>query len=100
MSHRPAATDLTTQEHRMNWTQEPDVVRLGLLDHLARSNRAVWENFSLDANLTRVSALRAALDAGCSIEQLASALGVHVSEVDAVAWTGRPDNALPAALTA
>ena len=63
---------------------------LALLDRLARSNRAVWEHFSLDANLARVSALRAALDAGCSQEQVASALGVHVSEVDAVAWSGAP----------
>jgi hypothetical protein len=79
----------------MNWTQETDRHRRALLDALARSNRAVWEGFSLDANLTRVSALREALDAGCSMEQVASALGVHVSEVDAVAWTGRPDAALP-----
>ena len=34
------------------------------------------EHFSLDANLARVSALRAALEAGCSLEQVASALGV------------------------
>ena len=79
----------------MNWTQESDPHRRELLDALVRSNRAVWEAFSLDANLTRVSALRSALDAGCSLEQVASALGVHVSEVDAVAWTGRPDDAVP-----
>ncbi len=76
----------------MNWTQESDPQRRVLLDTLVRSNRAVWEGFSLDANLARVSALRAALEAGCSVEQVASALGVHVSEVDAVAWTGRPDD--------
>ena len=79
----------------MNWTQETDRRRRALLDALVRSNRAVWEGFSLDANLARVSALREALDGGCSSEQVASALGVHVSEVDAVAWTGRPDAALP-----
>ncbi len=79
----------------MNWSQEPDPRRLALLDALVRSNRAVWEGFSLDANLTRVSALREALVGGCSLEQVASALGVHVSEVDAVAWTGRPDAAMP-----
>jgi hypothetical protein len=82
------------QEQRMNWSQEPDPQRLALLDALVRSNRAVWEGFSLDANLARVSALREALDGGCSLEQVASALGVHVSEVDAVAWTGRPDDAV------
>jgi hypothetical protein len=27
---------------------------------------------------------------------VASALGVHVSEVDAVAWSGRPDDLMPA----
>ena len=80
----------------MNWTQERDPQRRALLDALARSNRAVWEGFSLEANLVRVSALREALEAGCSVEQAASALGVHVSEVDAVAWTGRPDDLLPA----
>ena len=80
----------------MNWTQERDPGRRALLDALARSNRAVWEGFSLEANLARVSALREALEAGCSVEQAASALGVHVSEVDAVAWTGRPDDLLPA----
>jgi hypothetical protein len=80
----------------MNWTQERDPQRRVLLDALARSNRAVWEAFSLEANLARVSALRAALEAGCSAEQAASALGVHVSEVEAVAWTGRPDDLLPA----
>ncbi len=80
----------------MNWTQERDPQRRDLLYALARSNRAVWEGFSLDANLARVSALREALDAGCTLEQVASALGVHVSEVDAVAWTGRPDDAVPA----
>jgi hypothetical protein len=80
----------------MNWSQERDPQRRELLDALVRSNRAVWEGFSLDANLTRVAALREALDAGCSLEQVASALGVHVSEVDAVAWTGRPDDAVPA----
>ena len=79
----------------MNWSQERDPQRRALLDALVRSNRAVWEGFSLDANLTRVSALREALDAGCSLEPVASALGVHVSEVDAVAWTGRPDDAVP-----
>lgn len=82
----------------MNWAQETDRQRLALLDALVRSNRAVWEGFSLDVNLTRVSALRQALDAGCSVEQVASALGVHVSEVDAVAWTGRPDDAVRAGL--
>ena len=80
----------------MNWTQERDPGRRALLDALARSNRAVWEGFSLEANLARASALRAALEAGCSVEQVASALGVHVSEVDAVAWTGLPDDLLPA----
>jgi hypothetical protein len=80
----------------MNWTQERDPQRRVLLDALVRSNRAVWEGFSLDANVARVSALREALEAGCSVEQVASALGVHVSEVDAVAWTGRPDDLLPA----
>ncbi len=80
----------------MNWTQERDPQRRDLLDALARSNRAVWEGFSLDANLARVSALREALDAGCTLEQVASALGVHVSEVDAVTWSGRPDDAVPA----
>jgi hypothetical protein len=80
----------------VNWTQERDPERRALLDALARSNRAVWEGFSLEANLARVSALREALEAGCSVEQAASALGVHVSEVDAVAWTGRPDDLLPA----
>jgi hypothetical protein len=80
----------------MNWTQERDPQRRALLDALVRSNRAVWEGFSLEANLARVSALREALEAGCSVEQAASALGVHVSEVDAVAWTGRPDDLLPA----
>jgi hypothetical protein len=79
----------------VNWTQERDPERRALLDALARSNRAVWEGFSLEANLARVSALREALEAGCSVEQAASALGVHVSEVDAVAWTGRPDDLLP-----
>ncbi len=81
----------------MNWSQESDPRRRGLLDALVRSNREVWERFSLEANLTRVSALREALDGGCSLEQVASALGVHVSDVDAVAWTGRPDDLLPAA---
>ena len=80
----------------MNWSQERDPQRRALLDALVRSNRAVWEAFSLEANLARVSALRDALEAGCSVEQAASALGVHVSEVDAVAWTGRPDDLLPA----
>ena len=80
----------------MNWTQEKDPQRRALLDALARSNREVWEGFSLEANLARVSALREALEGGCSAEQAASALGVHVSEVDAVAWTGRPDDLLPA----
>ncbi len=47
----------------MNWTQERDPQRRVLLDALVRSNRAVWEGFSLDANLTRVSALREALEA-------------------------------------
>ena len=79
----------------MNWTQESDPQRRDLLDALVRSNRAVWEGFSLDANAGRVSALREALDAGCTLEQVASALGVHISEVDAVAWTGRPDDAVP-----
>jgi hypothetical protein len=83
----------------MNWTQERNPQRRALLDALARSNRAVWEGFSLEANVTRVSALRAALDGGCSVEQVASALGVHVSEVDAVAWTGRPDDLMPAGTT-
>jgi hypothetical protein len=76
----------------MNWTQESHPQRRALLDALVRANREVWEVFSLEANLTRVSALREALDAGCSAEQVASALGVHVSEVDAVAWSGRPDD--------
>jgi hypothetical protein len=80
----------------MNWTQERDPQRRALLDALVRSNRAVWEGFSLEANVARVSALRAALEAGCSAEHVASALGVHVSEVDAVAWSGRPDDLLPA----
>jgi hypothetical protein len=80
----------------MNWTQERDPQRRALLDALVRNNRAVWEGFSLEANLARVSALRDALEAGCSVEQVASALGVHVSEVDAVAWSGRPDDLLPA----
>ena len=80
----------------MNWTQETDPQRRDLLYALVLSNRAVWQGFSLDANLTRVSAMRTALDAGCTLEQVASALGVHVSEVDAVAWTGRPDDLLPA----
>jgi hypothetical protein len=78
----------------VNWTQERNPERRALLDALARSNRAVWEGFSLEANLARVSALREVLEAGCSVEQAASALGVHVSEVDAVAWTGRPDDLL------
>jgi hypothetical protein len=80
----------------MNWSQERDPHRRALLDALVRSNRAVWEGFSLEANLARVSALREALEAGCSVEQAASALGVHISEVDAVAWTGSPDDLLPA----
>jgi hypothetical protein len=80
----------------VNWTQEREPRRRALLDALARSNRAVWEAFSLEANLARVTALREALEAGCSVEQAASALGVHVSEVDAVAWTGRPEDLLPA----
>ena len=80
----------------MNWTQERDPQRRALLDALTRSNRAVWEGFSLEANLVRVSALREALEAGCSVEQVASALGVHVSEVDAVAWSGRPDDLVSA----
>jgi hypothetical protein len=80
----------------VNWSQERDPQRRALLDALVRSNRAVWEGFSLEANLARVSALREALEAGCSVEQAASALGVHVSEVDAVAWTGTPDDLLPA----
>ncbi len=84
----------------MNWCQERDPVRLTLLDRLVASNRAVWEHFSLEANVARVSALRSALDGGCTVEQVASALGVHVSEVDAVAWTGRPDDAQPAARSA
>lgn len=80
----------------MNWSQEPDAARRTLLDRLVCSNRAVWEHFSLEANLARVSALRAALEAGCSLEQVASALGVHVSEVDAVAWSGQPEDTLTA----
>ena len=72
----------------MNWTQEPDPRRLALLDRLVRANRALWEGFSLEAQHERVSALRDALDAGCGVEQVASALGVHVSEVEAAAWTG------------
>ena len=71
----------------MNWTQEPDRRRLALLDRLVHANRALWERFSLDAQHARLVALRNALDAGCGIEQVASALGVHVSEVDAAAWT-------------
>jgi predicted hotdog family 3-hydroxylacyl-ACP dehydratase len=72
----------------MNWTQEPDPRRLALLDRLVRANQALWERFSLDAQLARVGAVRDALAAGCGIEQVASALGVHVSEVDVTAWTG------------
>lgn len=74
----------------MNWTQEPDARRLALLDRLVRANRALWERFTLDAQQARVAALRDALAAGCGIEQVASALGVHVSEVDAAAWSGEP----------
>jgi hypothetical protein len=72
----------------MNWTQEPDLRRLALLHGLVRANKALWEGFSLEAQSARVAALRDALDAGCGVEQVASALGVHVSEVDAAAWTG------------
>jgi hypothetical protein len=78
----------------MNWTQEPDPRRLALLDGLVCANRCLWEVFSLEAQLARVAALRAALDAGCGVEQVASALGVHVSEVEAVAWTARRDEHL------
>jgi predicted hotdog family 3-hydroxylacyl-ACP dehydratase len=81
----------------MNWTQEPDPRRLVLLDRLVHANRALWERFSLDAQHARVAALRDALDAGCGIEQVASALGVHVSEVDVAAWTGAETNAVPSA---
>src|SRR4051812_19606213 len=80
----------------MNWSQEPDPVRLTLLDRLVCSNRAVWEHFSLEANLARVSALRAALDAGCSLEQVASALGGHGGGVAGGAGGGRPGGAPPA----
>jgi hypothetical protein len=83
--------DERAQERRMNWTQEPDPRRLALLDRLVRANRALWERFSLEAQHARVVALREALNAGCGIEQVASALGVHVSEVDVAAWTGTPD---------
>ena len=72
----------------MNWTMEPDPRRLALLDRLVRANRALWEGFTLEAQHARVAALRDALAAGCGVEQVASALGVHVSEVDAAAWTG------------
>ena len=86
----------------MNWSQERDPVRLTLLDRLVDSNRAVWEHFSLEANVARVSALRSALDGGCTIEQVASALGVHADKGDfeayLLAWSGRPDDALPATL--
>jgi hypothetical protein len=75
----------------MNWTQEPDRHRLALLDRLVHANRALWEGNSLHAQLARASALHAALDAGCELEQVASALGVHVSEVDALARARRPD---------
>ena len=60
----------------MNWTQESDPRRLALLDRVVRANRALWDRFSLEAQHARVSALRDALDAGCGIEQVASALGV------------------------
>ncbi len=80
----------------MNWTQEPDPRRLALLDRLVQTNRALWEAFSLDTRHARVAALRAALDGGCGVEQVASALGVHVSEVEATAWTGRRDELLTA----
>ena len=80
----------------MNWTQEPDARRLALLDRLVQTNRALWEAFSLDAQQARVAALRAALHEGCGVEQVASALGVHVSEVEAAAWTGRRDELLTA----
>jgi hypothetical protein len=83
--------DERAQERRMNWTQEPDPQRLALLDRLVRANRALWERFSLEAQHARVTALRDALNAGCGIEQVASALGVHVSEVDVAAWTGTHD---------
>jgi predicted hotdog family 3-hydroxylacyl-ACP dehydratase len=72
----------------MNWTQEPDPRRLALLDRLVRANRALWDRFTLEAQQARVAALRNALDGGCGIEQVASALGVHVSEVDCAAWAG------------
>ena len=75
----------------MNWTQEPDPRRLAFLDRLVCANRALWERFTLEAQHVRVAALRDALDAGCGIEQVASALGVHVSEVDAAAWTAMVD---------
>jgi hypothetical protein len=77
----------------MNWTQEPDHRRRALLDRLVRANQLLWERFTLDAQHARVAALRDALDAGCGIEQVASALGVHVSEVDAAAWTTAPIDA-------
>jgi predicted hotdog family 3-hydroxylacyl-ACP dehydratase len=74
----------------MNWTQEPDPDRLALLDRLVHANRALWEAHSVQARLARTAALRAAMDAGCGIEQIASALGVHASEVEAVARAARP----------
>jgi hypothetical protein len=75
----------------MNWTQEPDRYRLALLDRLVHANRALWEGNSLQAQLARTTALRAAVNAGCEPEQIASALGVHVSEVEALASAARPD---------
>jgi len=79
------------QERGMNWTQEPDPRRLALLDRLVWANRALWDRFTLEAQQARVAALREALDAGCGIEQVASALGVHVSEVDVAAWSDSPE---------
>jgi hypothetical protein len=79
----------------MNWTQEPDRHRLALLDRLVHANRALWEGNSLQLQLRRTTALCAALDAGCELEQVASALGVHVTEVEALAAAGRRDR-LPA----
>ena len=75
----------------MNWTQEPDPRRLALLDRLVRANQALWDRFTLDAQQARIRALRNALDGGCGIEQVASALGLHVSEVDATVRTSAPE---------
>jgi hypothetical protein len=68
----------------MNWTQEPDRHRLAILDRLVHANRALSEAYTLDGRVARARAVRAALQAGCALEQVASALGVHPSEVEAV----------------